>query len=95
MCRRDPAGEHPLEVLYQARDAAWHAASRIRDADIPAAEWASYEPAAEWASYEHVLSGLLQAVGVLNSLSQPLRPEDAATVTAPSDHMPSDSTPPG
>ena len=62
MCRRDGVGEHPLEALYQARDAAQRAASHTHHT--------SEIPPAERASYEHVLQGLMQAVGILNRAYQ-------------------------
>lgn len=62
MCRRDGANEHPLEALYQARDAAQRAASHTHHT--------SEIPPAERASYAHVLQGLLQAVSILNRAYQ-------------------------
>lgn len=72
MCRRDFAGEHPLEALYQARDAAQQAASKVHYTD-------NITPA-DRASYEHVLGGLLQAVGALSHLCQ--LPEDRSGCTS-------------
>lgn len=57
MCWRKAAGEHPLEALYEARDAAWQAAWSARQSTIRPEDRASYENA---------ITALLDAVDELS-----------------------------
>lgn len=68
MCWRETAGQHPLEALYDARDAAWQAAWSARQGTIRPHERASYE---------HAITALLEAVGELSDCCE--LPVDART----------------
>jgi hypothetical protein len=57
VCWREDGREHPLEALYEARDAALQAAGCVRHGTIRPEDRASYE---------YAITALLQAVGELS-----------------------------